>query len=330
MSKATSSANVMGTEIEIIRKRYFIDYTTKSEKHFADEYTLYCISDNKDGVDNIFLKIPKVLPNLRIFDGDGEELPLITNKLLVALLSKNIRDAKDVDLQNRLNTILTDINERNYYVLWIKLPSNKKIKKGEAKVITLEYDARPDELNLGMHIQELKSEKYEVFYIIKPPEDYEISDVNFLIYDSKGNTLKRHETKWENKKGEPIYFDPEHRNISIRIRPEITDEIAMSYTINAQKSIVRLPKITLYFLIASSIAVFITNGIFANVTESCFYSLCLDLSDVHAENAEISVGIIGASLIIAGFINNHDIRDSIKWRFFIPLIISVLTLFFKI
>ena len=333
MSKPMSSAGVMGTEIEIIRKRYFIDYATKSEKHFADEYTLYCISENNDGIDNIFLKIPKILPNLRIFDADSEELPLITNTLFAALLRKNIRDAKiakDTDAENRLNTILTDINERNYYVLWIKLPSNKRMKKGEAKVITLEYDARPDELNLGMHIQELKSEKYEVFYIIKPPEDYKISDVNFLIYDSKGNALKRHERKWENKKGEPIYFDPEHRNISVRIRPEITDQIVMSYTIDAQKSIVSLPKITLYFLITSSVAVFITNGLFAKVTESCFYSLCLELSDVHSKNIEISVGIIGASLIIAGFINNHDIRDSIKWRFFIPLIISVLALFLRI
>src|SRR5690348_1072715 len=220
MSK-TSSGVMLGTEIEIIRKRYFIDYTSKSEKHFADEYTLYCISDNEDGVDNILLKIPAVLPNLRIFDGDNEELPLITNTLLTALLRKNIRESTNKEVKERLEQILDDVDKRKYFVLWIKLPHNKKMKNGEAKIITLEYDAKQDELNVPMHIQELKSEPYEVFYVIKPPEDYEISKTNFLIYDSNGNTLKRHETKWESKKGDPIYYDDKHRIISVRVRPEI-------------------------------------------------------------------------------------------------------------
>lgn len=329
MSK-TSSGTMLGTEIEILRKRYFIDYTSKSEKHFSDEYTLYCISDNEEGVSNIFLKIPKVLPNLRIFDGANEELPLITNTLLIALLRKNIREAKTDNDRNRLQQIIDDIENRKYYVLWIKLPSNKKMKKGDAKIITLEYDAKQDQLDEPIHIQELKSEDYEVFYVIRPPEDYEISNTNFLIYASDGTELKRHEKIWQNKKGDPIYFDDEHRIISVRVKPNITDEMVMSYSFKAHRSIVSLPNITLYFLIASSVAVFIFNGISKPSTESCFYSLCLEIADIHSKNIEISVGIIGACLVIAGFINNHDIRDSLKWKFFIPLIISVLTLFFRI
>ena len=331
MSK-TSSGVMLGTEIEIIRKRYFIDYTSKSEKHFADEYTLYCITENTEGegIDNIFLKIPAVLPNLRIFDGDGEELPLITNVMLDALIRKNIKDSTNEKEKTYLNQILEDVNKRKYFILWIKLPHNKKMRKGEAKVITLEYDAKQDELNVATHIQELKSEQYEVFYVIKPPEDYEISNTNFLIYDSEGNELKRHEKTWESKKGDPIYYDDKHRIISIRVKPKIEDEMIMTYSFVAHSSIVSMPNITLYFLIASSVFVFIINGIFAKTTIACFYSLCVELRDIHIKNVEISVGIIGASLIIAGLINNHDIRDSLKWKFFIPLAISVIALFLRI
>lgn len=61
-------SEVIGTELEIIRQRFFIDYTTKSDKHFAEEFTFYCTTDVEEGIDNIFLKIPNVLPNLRIYD----------------------------------------------------------------------------------------------------------------------------------------------------------------------------------------------------------------------------------------------------------------------
>jgi len=330
MTNTISSGDIMGTEIEIIRKRYFIDYTSKSEKHFSDEYTLYCISDNEEGVDNIFLKIPLVLPNLRIFDADGEELPLITNKLLVALLNKNIKDATNDAVKTRLSKILDDVDTRKYFVLWIKIPSSKRMHKGDAKVITLEYDAKQDDLNADTHIQELKSEQYEVFYVIKPPQDYEITNTDFLIYDSNGNKLKRHEKVWENKKGEPIYFDDKHRIISIRVRPEIIDEIIISYSFKAQRSIVSLPNITLYFLILSSVCTFILNSIFTELFNICWGFLCVNLENIHAKNAEINIGIIGSSLIIAGLIHNHNIRDSIKWKFFIPIIIATITLFLRI
>lgn len=327
-----SNSGVIGTEVEIIRQRFFIDYTTKTQRHFAEEYTFYCITDNEEGIDNIFLKIPHILPNLRVFDSDGEELPLITNTLLNALLTKRIREAADDKTKTELQQFQKDIDERKYFVLWIKLPSSKKLHRGEAKVITLEYDVPQVALSEKTHVQELHSEKYEVFYVITPPEDYEITNTNFLIYASDGTELKRHEKQWLNKKGDPIYFDDKHRSISIRVKPQIDDQIVFSYSFKAHASILQLPKITLGFLIAASASLFVPNllGYNKDTVISCTkMTFCFDLTQLYSKQAEISIGIIGASLVIAGLIHNQDIRDSIKWQFFIPIGVSIISLVLK-
>lgn len=244
----------IGTELQIIRKRFFIDYTSKTEKHFAEEYTLRCISNNKRGVDNLFLKIPKMLPSLRIFDSDGEELPLLTNKLLDALIQTQIDSAsEEKDVQDKLKQMKSDLSDHKYFILWIKLPPNKKMKNGEARVVTLEYEAKKEDLAAKTHIQELRSEKYEVFYVIKPPKDYEIHNPNLLIYDKENEWWLKRDPKSPNKKGNPVYYDDEHNLVSVRIKPEIQDDIVLTYAFSPYRSIVKLPNAILWFLIGSSL-----------------------------------------------------------------------------
>ncbi len=86
----------MGTEIEILRERFFIDHVSTDTRKLEREFTLISKTDNKDGVDNIFIKVSKLLPNLKIFDSDGTILPLITNKYTVALMEQTISDSQDL------------------------------------------------------------------------------------------------------------------------------------------------------------------------------------------------------------------------------------------
>lgn len=58
-------------EIMILRQRFIVDYTSNSEKRLREEFTFKCITDIEKGIDNIFIRSPKFLPNLKIYDFDG-------------------------------------------------------------------------------------------------------------------------------------------------------------------------------------------------------------------------------------------------------------------
>ena len=83
MSEDANSSGIMGKEIEILRERFFIDHVTIDSRKLKRELTLISRTDNKKGVDNIFIKVTKFLPNLKIYDSDGTILPFITNKYTV-------------------------------------------------------------------------------------------------------------------------------------------------------------------------------------------------------------------------------------------------------
>ena len=85
MVENNNSSGIMGTEIEILRERFFIDHISSDTRKLEREFTLISRTDNEAGVDNIFIKVSKLLPNLKIFDSDGTDLPLITNKYTVCI-----------------------------------------------------------------------------------------------------------------------------------------------------------------------------------------------------------------------------------------------------
>lgn len=128
---------VFGSEISILRQRYFIDHTSNSQTFITQEYTI--IANNK-GIDNIFIEVPHFLLNLKIFDSDDEQLPLVPNDYTYALLEDTIEKTSGTR-KKELEEYYEEFTSRKRYLLWIKLPPLKKMDKDQIKIINLEYDA---------------------------------------------------------------------------------------------------------------------------------------------------------------------------------------------
>ena len=204
MSSAPSSPGMFGSEIVIIRQRFFLDYTDESKKYFKEEFTLMCKTINENGIDNIFILSSKFFPNLKVFDSDGSQLALTSNRHTKALI-ENLLQHSTQEVQDELNHILDDMNNHCVYLLWIKLPHSKRFFKNETRVITLEYEATKDEASKKERVLEFHSAQYEVFYIITPPKDYKFSKKEIEYYHPETKKLKRKENNWENKEGNPVY-----------------------------------------------------------------------------------------------------------------------------
>ena len=324
----TSNPSTFGKEIEIIRQRFFIDYTTSTHKYYTEEYTLRCLTVNPNGIDNIFLKSPKLLPNLKIYDSNGTQLALITNKLSKALINNLLKHSSPVEVIEELTNLLQQMGNQEVFLLWIKLPADRRLMPKEARVITLEYDAKLEDIENKEQILEFHSAPYEVFYTIRLPNDYEFDKEEFEIFEQDGTILKNPEQTWRKKlqKGDPFYFNENKGSVSIRIYPNIVDSIRFIYSFKIKRSLTTLPFFTLYLLIGASIVLLISNINW--YTDNChLIQACLAPKIFQNNQAEIGIGIIGASLIVPNLIQNPEIRDALKFRFLAPLIIAIIGIF---
>ncbi len=325
---STSNPSTFGKEIEIIRQRYFVDYSSTSEKYFSEEYTIRCLTINEKGIDNIFLKSPKLLPNLRIFDSDGTQLALITNKLTKALLNTLIRHSTEQNVIDELTILRQQMSAQEIFLLWIKLPSDRKLMPKEARVITLEYDAPKEDSDEEEKILEFHSAPYEVFYTIKHPEDYEFNKEEFEIYENDGTKLKDKQKSWkrESKKGDPFYFNENKNSVSIRVNPNTIDSFKFIYSFKVKQSVTALPILTLSLLIGASILLLLSNS--ELYTQNCQHiQACFNFTIFQQSQAEIGIGIVGASLFAPNLIKNPEIRNTLKFRFVAPLIIAIIGIF---
>jgi hypothetical protein len=324
----TSNPSTFGKEIQIIRQRFFIDYTSKSNKYYSEEYTIRCLTVNEKGIDNVFIRSPKLLPNLKIYDSDGTQLALITNRLSKALINNLLKHSKNTEANAELTDLLHDMDEQRVFLLWIKLPADRRLMPKEARTITLEYDTPREELEEKDQFLEFHSAPYEVFYTIRIPEDYEFGKEEIEIYDYDGTTLKDRHKTWKKKpqRGDPFYFNENHGSVSIRISPNTNDSIRFIYSFKAKKNITALPQIVLCLLIGASIVLVLSNLNYylANCGK---YQLCFNIGLFAEKQAEIGIGIIGASLIVPNLIHNQEIRDSLKYLFLAPLIIAIFGIF---
>lgn len=53
MAVNTDSSSIMGTEIEILRERFFIDHISTDTRKLEREFTMISRTENPNGVDNI-------------------------------------------------------------------------------------------------------------------------------------------------------------------------------------------------------------------------------------------------------------------------------------
>lgn len=287
-----------------------------------------CQSVNKNGIDNIFIKSPKLLPNLKIYDHDGSELALATNKLTKALITNLLAHSTAQNVRNELQKLLDDMDNQRIFLLWIKLPSSKKFLPHEIRVITLEYDTSKEDISSKNYILEFHSAPHEVFYVIHPPKDYEFDRRDIEIYEQDGTKLIDQRKDWDKapQKGDKFFYNEFQESVSIRISPNMMDQLKFIYSFKPSENITFFPFFTLLLLSVTSILLFLATQNYFNI---CNTGSACDPAVAVIKNAhiEIAIGIILGALALPQLIHNENIRHSLTKWFIAPIVIAIMTMF---
>ena len=137
MEEKNNSLSVGGL-VQVLRQRYFVNHNPDAKTPLIEEYTI--IGNKEKGAENVILQSQDFLPNLTVYDSDGEELPVMPNNYTKILLKSWIKLA-ETDEKGELKEILLKMKSGKLNLIWIKLSENKKIEKNESRVINLEYNA---------------------------------------------------------------------------------------------------------------------------------------------------------------------------------------------
>lgn len=321
-TKTNDSVFPKGGFIKILRQRYFIDHSSDAKTFITEEYTL--IGNRKDGVSNIILQFPNFLPNLVIYDSDGEELPIMPNSYTRLLIESWINEATG-EQRERLIELFEQMQQQKTFLIWIKLPPNKVLKMNQVHIINLEYDAAKEKHEKEEIILDIFSPAdHSVFYTIKKPDDYDFSEQIITVLDEKGNEKKL--KNWKTKGREFLYVTETHDTLSITSKPTYNQPIKLHYSFKAQNHIIFFP--------ISAAVLLSFFGVYLLMLQNCgpkciLYPLgekSLLLLDYYVQ---IGIGIIAASLVLPRLITNSKIRHSMILVYFFPIGLAILLLIFE-
>ncbi len=121
-------------------------------------------------MDNIFLTYGEFLPNLKVTDSDETEYPIMSNADVRLLLQFMQEDGKNV------NDLRQQVDKGIIFLIWIKVPPNKKLKSNEVRILHVGYEKKKEDRN-DMNVLDVSpNHAFPVFWIFKKPQDYDITD----------------------------------------------------------------------------------------------------------------------------------------------------------
>ncbi len=298
-----------GQLVEIIRIRNYLTHNHKQITKIKQEYT---IRSNKSlgFVDNVFLAFNGFLPNLKVNDSEGTEYPIMPNSDLRLLLEAKLDDGEDV------KTLLDDINAHKIFVIWIKIPPNKKLSANETRILYVNYENKkiPGKLASNFVFLNVSADlSFPVFWIFEKPKDYDItSQYAYTIIDNK---LKNIES-W--KKSKSFHYDNTVESSGIIVKPE-SDNVVICYSFRPKPAIVALPAASILLLISFSAFLILIQHMTAGGYE--FPSHIKQLLDY---KIELSIFVISSSFIIPRFVSNPEIRHNLFWLYFVPVLLTLI------
>ena len=303
----------MNPALEIMRQRIFMDHSANAKTFVDEEFTIRALVK---GVDNVLIEKDAFLPNLHVFNSDGEELPIIKSELTVALYRSQL--AKETDSKNidRLKEFIHKLETKKIRLIWIKIP--KKMEANEVRVLHLEYDAKKESKPRKTITMEYnKKLSHSVVYIIKKPEDYDLNNKPHISYRDDLGEIKV-SNSWNHDKKLPLDVYQTYFTTSITIRPENLSSLLLRYSFFANRNVISFPLLAAGLLSVSAIFLLIMNHCSAN----CFVS-ATTLTSLKNTHVQIAFGIVAASLVLPGLIRNNFIRNYFKFIFLIPLVIAI-------
>ena len=311
-----SNSTIVGDLVEVVRQRFFIDHKSDAKTLINEEYTI--ISRFKS-VSNIILQVPNFLPNLTVYDSDGEELPVMSNPYTNALIDGWIEDSKTDEQKEQLTNLVEQIRRCEVFLIWIKLPPQKALVNNQVKIINLEYSSKKEkESSNEMTLTIFSPLSHIVFYIIRKPEDYDFDKQVLETINEQGKKVK---LKW--KKAEHFLHKTETFDaLSITSNSKIDQPFILHYRFRPKIHIISVPLLALSVLIGASLYLLVQQNCVSD--PKCIDTLSQNTIDLLKIKFHIGGGIIAASLVLPRLTNNPSIRHSMLLLYFIPVGLAML------
>ena len=308
----------MGNEqfIEILRVRNFLEHNHKQITNIESEFTI--TSNKKNGtIDNIFLTFHNFLPNLKIVDSEGTEYPIMSNtdtKMLLEIMQEK-NDSEE------LARLIQDVKGRKIFLIWIKIPPNKKLLSNETRILHLYFDNTKINKSGKRILLDVSSNlSFPVFWIFKKPTDYNITNqISYTVKDEKLTNKK----SWKNTRDGSFYYADTERTSTLLVKPN-QDKLIISYSFKPKASIIMLPMTSIVLLVSFSSFLIVVQ----NSAAYGWYWISPSLAENLLERKiELSLFIVSLSLIIPKFIVNAEIRHSYFWLWFVPIVLAIVFFF---
>lgn len=294
--------------IEVLRIRYFLEHNSEQITHVKSEFTIKS-NREKDEVDNVFLRFGSFLPNLDVVDAEGTKYPIMTNRDTQTLLEIMKEERQD---SQHISEMMEDIKNHKVFLIWIKVPPNKKLQPNEVRILYLNFEN--EKMNRNIHdrifLNISSSLPFPVFWILKNPQDFKITNKKYHTIEDNRLLDKG---SWTDSTNNIFYGHDTVDSSSVFVKSSQTD-ILISYSFKPDRVIVTLPIASLTLLIAFS-------GFLIAAQLSTIYNydspkLVDDLLD---RKIELSLFVIAASLVIPRFISNVVIRHKYFGVYFVPI-----------
>jgi hypothetical protein len=327
MSIGMSNPNSDG--LKIIRERIFIEHSSPEEREIIDEYTI--LNETTEKIRSIFIPRTDFMIGLKILDSKNQELSFLTNEHTRELLDTDKMLYSTALMENRL---LTQVNLRQIFIIWIRLHLDEPINPNEPKIIKLVYKNTTPTKKIGFFnsLQRQKflfsiprfrtqntkdeSQKYDIFYIISAPEGFELDYQiikNIKIENGEEKPLEKKDGVHTNYNNEilsirtPGLFNKTEFDLIYEVIPKLNERIFYLITVFSLISL-------------SAFFVFLNLKYIVNT-----FNL---LPNLVTHSNTVFGGIITASLAAIGFLRNSSTIRTRFW-FLCPTIISAIGFLIK-
>jgi hypothetical protein len=311
-----NSNSTLGGYVQILRQRFFIDHTANAKTLITEEYTF---ESNHNRVSNIILQFPKFLPNLSVFDQHGEELTVMTNLYTQVLLESWIDDSVS-PIKEELQHCMDQMNSQQIYIIWIKLPANKELMKGDNLILNFEYGAVRENRKAKDLTLKLFPSSHNVFYVIKKPDDFEFDKRTISWTDQ--NNEDHFVNSWHRSKQNILYYTETNDSVSITSKANSSNLITLNYSFRPQFEIVALPVIAIVLLIGVSFLLW--------ALQWCHFQEPCNLKDNNLElfnrRFELGIFVITTSLVLPRLVSNATIRHRMLFAISMPIVITLFML----
>lgn len=315
-----------GARYEVLRIRNFLQHSPDQITEIRSEYT---IRNNGDkGLQDIFILSSNFLTNLHVVDSENVEYPLMTNSDTEKLLEFQSKD------DEAYRDLLRKVQKREKYLIWIKIPPNRKMEPDETRLIYLDYEAKiPSKPDLGLldkmkqyfrirnkpillHIEH--ENQFSVFFTLQKPKDYHIKPSDVCDVD-RGTVISTRDGV-----DLPYRYDETDAGLTLYIKPN--SNIVLSYSPHVKPSVMMFPVFSILALILfagflSAIPYMLDVDLPGLISGTVPSLPVLQLQTIHDHRIELSIFVISSSLVIPQLIPNVAIRNKKSALYFVPIVL---------